>query len=167
MRRKEASMTATQRNLNRQITGWLLGFLIFWVSALPARAGDSIYGTVTAVKSAEVVTLDYGKGKYEVRIIGIEVPKTGPGARRAKLFVSNLVLGKKVRIRFDHRAPNGEMVSRLFTDEPSGEIKEVGVEIVRAGLARRQKGYDYKYGELSAAENEAQKAKRGLWANYK
>jgi len=160
-------MDATQWHLKRQVSGWLLGFLIFWASAAAAFAGDSIYGTVTAVKSAEVVTLDYGEGQYEVRIIGVEAPKTGPGARRAKQFVSALVLGKKVRIRFDHRAQNGEMVSRLFTAEPNEEIKEVGVEMVRAGLARRQKGYDYKYGELSAAENEAQKNRRGLWATVK
>lgn len=159
-------MNTTQGYLNRQVTRWFLGFLVLWAGVVPALAGDSIYGTVTAVRSAEVLTLDYGTGQYEVRIIGIEVPRTGPVARRAKQFVSNLVLGKKVRIRFDHRAPNGQMISRVFTDDPNG-IKEVGIEIVKAGLARRQKGYDYKYGELSAAENEAQRAKRGVWANYK
>ena len=38
------------------------------------------------------------------------------------------------------------------------------MELLRAGMARREEGYDYKYGELSAAEKEAQTAKRGLWA---
>lgn len=129
-----------------------------------AYAGDSLYGTVVNVKSAEVVTFDYGAGRYDIRLIGIEAPKEEPLARKATQFVSNLVLGKKARMRFDHRTPNGEMLSRLFTDDPVTGIKDVGVELVRTGLARRQKGYDYKYGELSAAENEARKAGRGLWA---
>jgi endonuclease YncB( thermonuclease family) len=150
--------------LNRLASGWFLGLLFFGASVCPVFAGDSAYGKVTAVKSAEVVTFDYGTGRYQIRIIGIEAPKDGAFARAARQFVADLVLGKNARMRFDHRARNGEMVSRLFTDDPVLGIKEVGVELLKAGLARRQKGYDYKYGELSAAEDEAQKAQRGLWA---
>jgi endonuclease YncB( thermonuclease family) len=139
----------------------LLGYALQPLSG--AYAGDSLYGTVADVKSADVVTFDYGSGRYDIRLIGIEAPKEGPISREATQFVANLVRGKKARMRFEFRAPNGQMVSRLFTDDPATGIKEVGVELVRAGLARRQKDYDYKYGELSAAENEAQNARRGLW----
>lgn len=111
------------------------------------------------------MVLDYAAGRYVIRIVGIDAPQAGqPLAKEAKQFVAGLVLGKKVRMRFERRAKNGEMVSRLFTDDPVIGIKEVGVELVKAGLARRQKDYDYKYGELSAAENEARAAGRGLWA---
>jgi endonuclease YncB( thermonuclease family) len=119
---------------------------------------------VTEVKSADLVTLDYGDGQYDLRLIGIDVPKDGPIATKATEFVSNLVLGKNARMRFEGRTESGEMMARLFTDDPDIGIKEVGVELVRAGLARRQKGFDFKYGELSAAEKEAQGARRGLWA---
>lgn len=159
-------MTATQRSIKRNI-GWFLGLFILLTVSFPARGGDSMYGTVTEVRSADVITFDYGEGKYQVRIIGIEVPRAGTLARRAKQFVTNLVLNKKVRLRFDHRTPNGEMVCRVFTDEPNTGIKEVGVELLKAGFARRQRGYDYKYGELSAAENDAKKARRGIWAQGK
>ena len=67
-------------------------------------------------------------------------------------------------MRFQGRSEGGEMMVRLFTDDPDIGIKEVSVELVRAGLARRPKGFDFKYGELAAAEREAQAAKRGLWA---
>ena len=53
---------------------------------------------------------------------------------------------------------------RSVDDHPVIGIKEVGVEMVRAGLARRQPGYDEKYGELAAAEDEARQAGRGIWA---
>ena len=146
------------------ITAGFLGLVLLGVGVLPAFAGDSLYGKVTLVKSAQVVVFDYGKGRYDIRIIGIDAPQEGPLATEAKQFLAKLVLGKKVRMRFEYRTKNGEMLSRLFTDDPQSGIKDVGIELVKAGLARRQSKYDYKYGELSAAENEAQKAKRGLWA---
>src|SRR5262249_31991440 len=122
------------------------------------------YGKVTAVRSAEVVTLDYGAGRYDIRLIGIDAPKQEPFASEAAKFVSDMILGKNVRMRFEHRTPSGEMLALLSTDDPVIGIKDVGGELVRAGLAHRQPNYDYKYGELSKAENEARAAKRGLWS---
>lgn len=127
----------------------------------PAFGADVFYGKATAVRSAVIIVVDHGNGQYEVRLAGIDAPREGPLAAKAKEFVSNLVLGKDVRARFEYRNKSGEMVSRLFTGVPG---VDVGVELLKAGLARRQKNYDYKYGELSAAEREAKEAKRGLWA---
>lgn len=141
-----------------------LGLVILGAGLLPSFAGDSLYGKVTAVKSANLVTFDYGAGTYDIRLIGIDVPKEGPLAAEATQFVSKMVLEKNARMRFERRTPTGEMLARLFTDDPEIGIKEVAVELLQTGLARRQKDYDYKYGELSAAENEAREAKRGLWA---
>jgi endonuclease YncB( thermonuclease family) len=121
---------------------------------------------VTAVKEPTLVTLDYGTGAVDIRIVGIDAPKAGTAqASEALQFVSEMVLNKNARMRLHHSAANGEMVCRLFTDDPVIGIKEVGVEMVRAGLARRQAGYDEKYGELAAAENEARDAGRGIWAS--
>lgn len=141
-------------------TAVFLGLLIFGAAPYPALAGDSFDGKAIAVKSAEVVVVDYGEGRYDVRLIGIVAPREGTLAEEAKQFVSKLVLGKDVRVHFEGRR-NGEMVSRLFTGDPG---VDVGIELLRAGLARRQPRYDYKYGELSAAENEARRARRGVWA---
>src|SRR5262245_14429732 len=135
-------------------------------AAAAARAGDSLWGKVTAVKEPTLVTLDYGKGSYEIRLVGVEAPKAGDALYgQAVAFVSSLVLNKNARMRLDHRAANDELVCRLFTDDAQIGIKEVGVELLRAGLARRQDGYDEKYGELSAAEAEARQAGRGIWAS--
>ena len=140
-------------------------FLALGAALAPAHAGDSLYGKVVAVKEATLVTLDYGRGTYDIRIVGIDAPKPGePQAEEAVRFVSNLLLGKNARMRLHRGSPGGEMICRLFTDDPVLGIKEVGVELLRAGLARRQPGYDEKYGELSAAESEARAAGRGLWA---
>jgi micrococcal nuclease len=133
--------------------------------AAPASAGDSLWGKVTVVKEPTLVTLDYGTGSYAIRIVGIDAPEAGDPLRaQAQAFVSDLVLGKNARMRLHRRGDNDELICRLFTDDPMIGIKEVGVELVRAGLARRQAGYDEKYGELAAAESEARAAGRGLWA---
>jgi endonuclease YncB( thermonuclease family) len=144
--------------------GGLLGLLFLGAGLVPAFAGDSLYGKVTAVKSASLVVLDYGDGQYDVRLVGIDTPEVGPLAEEARKLVASLVLGKNARMRFESRGAKDEMLSRLFTDDPVLGIKDVGVELVKAGLAQRQKDFDYKYGELSAAENEARAQKRGLWS---
>jgi endonuclease YncB( thermonuclease family) len=124
-------------------------------------AAKSIYGQMTAITSPNLMTLDYGAGTYTIRVANIDVPTNEPYASAARQFVTNLVLGKNVRLRFISRAPNGEMLGRLDTDDPAIGIKDVGVELVRAGLARVQPGFG---GDLAKAENEARQAGRGLWA---
>jgi endonuclease YncB( thermonuclease family) len=142
------------------------GCVVLLASLLPAFAGDSIFGKITEVRSGEVAVLDYGQGQYTIHIIGIDAAVTPALTEEARQFVSKLVLDKNVQLRFGGRAPNGEMFGQLLT--VGDPIKDVGLELVKAGLARRKPGdehlYGYKYGELSAAEREAQRAKRGLWA---
>ncbi|MDQ2855106.1 MAG: thermonuclease family protein [Acidobacteriota bacterium] len=149
--------------------GLFLVLAVLGLSSYPALAGDSLYGKVTEVRTAGLVVLDYGAGKYNVRIIGIDPPANALLARQGRQLVSDLVLGKNARLRFGGRNKRGEMVGRLMTDDPVIGIKDVGVELLRSGLATRQKGEDVNFGyraaELSKAENEAQLARRGLWAN--
>lgn len=145
----------------RWVGAAMLGFLIM---GLPAHAGDSLYGRVTEVKSGNIVTLDYGAGQYDLRLVGIELPNDKALSERATGLVRQLVLGKNARMRFEGRGEDGVMNARLFTDDPVLGIREVALELLRAGLARRQQGVDFKYGELSAAEKEARDARRGLWA---
>ncbi len=158
---KRRSGAATGR---RWAAAWIAGLWMLATGSSPGLAGDSLYGKVTEVTSADRVTFDYGEGKYQLRLVGIDVQRDGPLARQAVQLVSKLVLGKNARMRFEGRSANDEMLARLFTDDPETGIREVAVELVRTGLARRQKGFDFKYGELAKAERDAQKERRGLWA---
>ena len=152
---------------NKWASRLFLGCVGLLVVPVAAFAGDSLSGKVTEVRNAEVVVIDYGTGQYVVHVIGIDALNQSR-AGEAKEFVSKLVLGKRARMRFVDRAPNGEMMSRLFTDDPGSAIKDVGLELVRSGLARRKAGdefrFGYKYGELSATEKEAQRARAGIWS---
>ena len=130
-------------------------------------AGDSLVGRVVAVKSGDLITLDYGAGREEVRIAGIEIDRREPMALEAKEALSDMILDKVVRLRFDGYLPNGEMSGRLWLGGIGGSderVRDVGVELVRAGKVRSVKGYpEYKYGEMSRAQAEAIQTRRGVW----
>jgi endonuclease YncB( thermonuclease family) len=148
---------------NRWAPRAFLGLLILGAGHFPVFAGDSVYGKLINVKRADLVILDYGAGRYDIRIAGIEVPP-GPLAVDAQHFVEKLVLNRNARMRLVGRAPGGDMVSQLLTDDRRFGILDVGIELLRYGLARWNQKYEYKYGELKAAEDEARKRGLGLWA---
>jgi endonuclease YncB( thermonuclease family) len=131
-----------------------------------AHAGDSFVGRVTAVKSANVITMQQGDIVYDVRINGIVVDQDVTRARDARNALSALVLDRNVRLRFDKRV-EGQMTGRIrigAIGKPDEVVKDVGVELVRAGLVRADATYPkYRYGQMQSAEAEARQARRGLW----
>jgi endonuclease YncB( thermonuclease family) len=151
----------------RSLFRGFLGLLILGAGHLPVFAGDSVYGTVVAVKTAELVRFNYGAGEYDVHLAGIVVPQAQ--ADEAKKFVINLVRGKNVRVRLVRRA-GYEMVAQLLTDDPVAGIQDVAVVLLDRSLAKTLLGSDsrfrYKYGELKDAEARAKAARplRGVWA---
>jgi endonuclease YncB( thermonuclease family) len=131
-----------------------------------ARAGDSLYGTVTAIRQGNVITFDHGAGSFDIRLAGIDLPEDAALSRAADVFVTELILGKPARLRFDGRTAEGEMVGRMYTDDPKLGIKDVALELVRAGLAKPSGTYaGYKYAELTRAAAEARANKAGIWKN--
>jgi endonuclease YncB( thermonuclease family) len=145
----------------------LLACLCVTFTYFSALAGDSLYGKVTEVKSADTVLFDYGRGTYVVHLMGVTAPAEGTMSRESRDFVAKMVQGRNARVRLGSFY-KGEMYARLLADDPKTGVRDVGLELVRAGLAQRQQGQDYqfeyKYNELSIALREAQRAQRGLWA---
>jgi endonuclease YncB( thermonuclease family) len=143
----------------------LLGLLVVGLGVGPAAVGDSIFGRVTAVRRADTIVFDYGEGQYVVRLGGIAVPEQVVGDS-ARQFVARLVLGRPARLRVERRTPDGAILGRLLTaDSAVGMNRDVGLELVRAGFARREDDVEYyKYGELAAAEVQARRERRGLWS---
>jgi endonuclease YncB( thermonuclease family) len=131
-----------------------------------AHAGDSLYGKVTAVKRADLITFDHGAGSYDIRLAGVDIPQDRAVAQEAARFMTKLLLNKPARLRFDGRTAQGEMIGRLYTDDPNVGIKDTGMEMVRAGMAMPQRAYGgYKYGEPAQAMEEARAKKLGVWSN--
>jgi endonuclease YncB( thermonuclease family) len=149
----------------------LMGVFALGLAAGPALAGDSLRGKITAILGPDLATFDYGAGTYTIRIAGLDTPKTAGDPGKAQSFISSLVLNKNVRLRLveheedgEEDADGGAMLVRLQTADPETGYKDVSIELIKAGLAHRQAGFDFKYSELEAAENEAKLARRGLWS---
>ncbi len=131
---------------------------------LPAHAGDSTFGTITAVKSANVVTFKHDAGTYDVLVAGVEAPAKRADAENSRRFIVQMAVGQRAQFRFDGRNAQGLMVGKLYLDDSSGRVRDLGVEMIRAGMATPARGYQgYKYGELQTAMVEARARKIGIW----
>lgn len=149
---------------NRPTMFRFLMLLICATWTAPVSATDAFHGKVTAVDSANLVTFETGSIRFELQLAGIEAPEEPSLAEEAIKFVSSLVLDRFAYIRVGSRTKTGRILVRLLTEDPEVGAYDVAVELVRAGLAKRQEGFDFKYGELAAAEEEAKNAKRGIWS---
>ena len=131
---------------------------------LPAHAGDSTFGTITAVKSANVVTFKHDAGTYDVLVAGVQAPAVRADAENSRRFIAQMAVGQRAQFRFDGRNPQGLMVGKLHLDDSSGRVRDLGVEMIRAGIVVPMREYQgYKYGEMQAAMAEARGKKLGVW----
>ena len=145
----------------------LVVHLLIFALALCAHsafAGDSSYGRVVEVRSADVVLMDFGKSRYVVRLAGVVAPTEGRLVAEGRQFVERLVRDKGARMRIEGRNKKNEMIARVLVDDPEKTVRDLGIEIVSAGLARAEATTAYKYRELQIAEERARREKRGLWA---
>ena len=57
------------------------------------------------------------------------------------------------------------MVGKIYLDDSSGKVRDLGLEMVRAGLATPAREYrGYKYYQMNAAMTEARSKKAGVWS---
>jgi len=94
------------------------------------------------------------------RIHGIDAPETKQAyGNRSKQYLSNLIFGKTVRIKIQTKADRyGRPVVWVYTLDG----KDVGAEMLRAGMAWHYKQYD-KSQAYARLENMARRGQRGLW----
>ena len=92
---------------------------------------------------------------------GIDCPEKGQAfGKKAKQFTSTLIHGKEVTIHVLSKDRHGRTVSDVVLPDRTN----VSRELLRAGLAWWYRQYS-KDVSLGALEQEAQQAKRGLWAD--
>ncbi len=133
----------------------LVGYL-YWISRPPTESGQPLW-RVTQIVDGTTLTLR-GSGKIiDVKLVGLSVPQSQEAS--AKEFLTKTLNDKWVRIKLEKEDPNGLKKGFVYI---SGE--DVSARMIRLGLAsidRDEKSFDIRpYIEL---EQEAEKAKRGLW----
>ena len=157
----------------------LTAFLVFLCAVLPAcrrrTAARPAFEScpVARVVDGDTIRVTYQGREGPVRLLNIDTPERGqPGYRETTEAMRRLVLhstgrGRAVVLEFEtpgveKRGRYGRLLAYVFVDGLS-----VNVEMVRQGHSR----FWTKYGrgrcarEFEAAEEEARKARRGVWAD--
>ena len=106
----------------------------------------------------------------KVSLAGIDAPQISrakknpyqPYSRRAKIYLTELVLNQLVEIKGYGLDQNDNVLGVIFL-----EGKNINIEMIRAGLARvssEELPKDLAPGPYREVEKEARKAERGIWS---
>lgn len=158
------------------VSGGVLGAVLF--GAPPVIACDLPEGetaTVAAIEDGETIELTDGR---KVRLLGVKAPSEPLGWRsdepwpfvaEAKTALSRLASGAEVELRFDERRNDrhGHLLAQVYVVRGETRIW-VQEALVHDGFARVYALADARacVAELLAREDEARKARRGIWHSW-
>lgn len=132
-----------------------------------AAPADVLQGHVVGVTDGDTITvLDSDRRQHKIRIAGVDAPeKSQPYGQRAKEAMSALVYGKQVDVEWRKLDRYGRTIGVVTADE-----KDVGLELLRAGLVWHYKKYQSEQtsasrGIYAATEDQARRERLGLWAD--
>ncbi len=141
---------------------FIAALAVFLIS-IPAQAVE-FRSRIVEVVDGDSLTAVWSGRRVEVRLWGIDAPEWNQSyGRDATKFVERLVLNKRVRIEVKDRDHYTRFIARIIL--PNG--RDLGVELVKAGLAWWTKKYAPKDKELPRLEKQAKKTRRGLWSQPK
>lgn len=130
-----------------------------------ARGEGVLIGTVTRVHDGDSVTLQQHDRRIVVRLAAVDAPELDqPWGRESLLALRSCAFGRRVVVQVHGPDRHGRTVGTL---ESVG--RDCGLSQIQAGLAWHYKAYEREQpvterGRYAAAELEARRQKRGLWA---
>jgi micrococcal nuclease len=120
-----------------------------------------ITGKVVGVTDGDTVTLRTEDQTLKVRLTGIDTPERGqPFGTRAKQALSGKVFGKTILLNSSGEDRYGRTLGEIMLDGSS-----INEWLVREGMAWWYERYAPTETRLRDAQQEAQQARRGLWAD--
>jgi len=128
----------------------------------PSLVQSAFTGKVVAVLDGDSLMVLDLRQQVEVRLHGVDAPEGGLAfGNVCRRTLSNLVFGKTAAVQVVDIDRYKRRVSRLTVDG-----RDVGLEMIRAGCAWHYRQYSDDAG-YAAAEEEARRARRGLWQDAK
>ena len=121
---------------------------------------ESIVATVTKVIDGDSLKAKTKEGKeYEIQVEGIDAPELKqPQGKEATEALSKMVMGKEIKVTWTKKDNFDRLLAQIHVDKT-----HANQEMLRTGHAWHFKRYNQSK-ELAELEEEAKKAKRGLWA---
>lgn len=135
---------------------WIAAFTVLLGFITASLHAEEIRGKVVSIADGDTITvLDAEKVQHKIRLEGIDSPEKGQAfGTKSKEMLSELVGGKDVVVTWEKKDRNGRIL---------GDV-HINLEMVQDGLAWHYKQYS-KAKALADAEDEARKAKKGLWTD--
>jgi micrococcal nuclease len=119
-------------------------------------------GKVVGVSDGDTITVLHNRQPVKVRLEGIDCPESRQAfGTRAKQFTSGLVFGKTVTVVSSGR----DRYNRVLGWIELRDGRWLNNELVKAGLAWWYRQYNPSDTRMAAQEQEARKARRGLWSD--
>jgi endonuclease YncB( thermonuclease family) len=138
-------------------------FLLAVVAAAHILAQD-FTGKVVGITDGDTIRVLHNGAAERIRLWGIDCPETKQAfGTRAKQFTGDLAFGQTVIVRVKDIDRYKRTVAEIVL--PDG--RNLNREIVRAGFAWWYQQYAKHDTALRDLENEARRARRGLWADPK
>lgn len=133
---------------------------IFLLCVSLSSCTDVTYeGEVTRIADGDSLNIATEHEILEVRLAEIDAPEyKQPHGKTARKALTKLLLGKRVTVEEQTIDQYGRVIARLYSDE-----HDISAEMVKQGHAWVYREYSFDI-DLYKLENEAETAKRGLWA---
>ena len=136
----------------------ILSLLLLSISLFSAE----IIGKVIGVSDGDTITVsdNLDKGKFRIRLNKIDAPeKKQAFGSKAKQFLSSLIFGRQVSVRFKEIDRYGRVLGVIYCDGA-----EINLVMVQNGYAWHYSYYDITPAYIQA-EKQARADKKGLWAD--
>ena len=135
----------------------LITILIMFPLLLSAQV---LKGRAVGITDGDTFTLLVnGNEQVKIRIDGIDAPeKKQDFGNRAKEYLSGMIWGKELTVKVSKKDKYGRSIGKISTPE----IKDVGLEMIKAGYAWQYRDYN-KEQSYEEAEKLARKNRNGLW----
>ena len=135
----------------------LITILIMFPLLLSAQV---LKGRAVGITDGDTFTLLVnGNEQVKIRIDGIDAPeKKQDFGNRAKEYLSGMIWGKELTVKVSKKDKYGRSIGKISTPE----IPDVGLEMIKAGLAWQYRDYN-KDESYAKAERLAREKKKGLW----
>lgn len=122
------------------------------------KKGAAYHGKAIKITDGDTLTLLLIKTQYKIRLAQIDTPeKRQPYGNKAKQALSDMVLGKHIKVKIETIDRYGRYVADIYIDG-----KHINTELVRVGAAWVYKKY-VKDKRLFDIEQQAREDKVGLW----
>lgn len=131
------------------------------LSLVTSLHADELRGKVVSIADGDTITvLDAAKVQHKIRLQGIDAPeKKQAFGTKSKERMSEKVGGEEVVVQWKEKDRYGRILGEVMIGS-----RHINLEMVQDGMAWHYTTYS-KSKELTDAENEARKAKKGLWVD--